>query len=201
SAATDDLSVSAGQGFDKVTCADLLSFGMIPEFVGRFPVITSTYQLTPQELVSVLYEPRSSIMRQFSYLFAMHGVELVCTPAASMAIAVTARNRGTGARGLRSIVEQLLSLAMFAIPSESRRDEHEGTADQENAGSYHSLVIDEAAALGKRGVVLLRGDLSVEEYLRMQNELDSSASVYSSGGVVADDRVREVTHRLVGLLD
>ena len=185
--------MSAGAGFDKVTCADLIEFGMIPEFIGRFPVITSTHELTPQELVSVLYEPRNSIMRQFTYLFALHDVELVCTPEAAMAIAVTARSRGTGARGLRSIVEQLLSLAMFAVPSQFNGSSEKGLR-------YHTLVIDEAAALGRRGVVLLRGAMSVEEFIRIQHNHDCIDS-RGVGGVVVDECVREVTHELVGLYD
>jgi hypothetical protein len=179
---------------------------MIPEFIGRFPVITSTYQLTASELVSVLHEPRNSIMKQFSYMFAMHGVELVCTAEAAMAIANTARGRGTGARGLRSIVENLLSLAMFVIPSQQQQQEGEERYDGDPTTgllvdeTFHSLIIDEHAAASRRGVVLLRGDLTAQNYLIMQREYDSeNCSMGLSAGVLVDPRVQEVTHSLLGL--
>lgn len=184
--------------FNHVTCGDLIEFGMIPEFIGRFPVITSTYQLSESELVSVLYEPRNSIMKQFEYMLAMHGVELICTPEAAEAIARIARHRGTGARGLRSIVENLLSLAMFAIPSQQQQLEEDSNGD--SSKKYHSLVIDEMAVLSRRGVVLLSGDLTPAEYLSMQSRYDSESQFAGpGGGVLMDRRVKEVTRAMLGL--
>ena len=96
---------------------DLLSYGLIPEFVGRLPVITALESLDRKTLVKILTEPRNSVVRQFQRLFAMDGVELIFEPDAMEAVATEAFLRKTGARGLRSIVEEALLDVMYEIPS------------------------------------------------------------------------------------
>jgi ATP-dependent Clp protease ATP-binding subunit ClpX len=96
---------------------DLLSYGLIPEFVGRLPVLTALEGLDRKTLVRILTEPRNSVVRQFQRLFAMDGVELVIEPEALEAVATEAFLRKTGARGLRSIVEEALLDVMYEIPS------------------------------------------------------------------------------------
>lgn len=96
---------------------DLKHFGLIPEFIGRFPVIASLEQLDVDALVSILTEPRNALVRQYSQLFSYDHVELEFTPDALTAIAEQALARGTGARGLKGVLEGLLQKTMFDLPS------------------------------------------------------------------------------------
>ena len=101
----------------QVVPDDLLAFGLIPEFIGRLPVFVSLDTLDRRTLVRILTEPKNSIVRQFQRLFAMDKVELAFEPDALDAVATEAFLRKTGARGLRSIVEEGLLDVMFEIPS------------------------------------------------------------------------------------
>ncbi len=103
--------------FSQVEAEDLAKYGLIPEFIGRLPVITTLEELDEAALVNILTEPKNAITKQFSYLFEMEGVELVFEEAALKAIAQEALKRKTGARGLRSIIEHLLLDTMFELPS------------------------------------------------------------------------------------
>lgn len=96
---------------------DLVKFGIIPEFVGRMPVITALSELGRDDLIRVLREPKNAIVRQFEAIFKFEGVELEFTKEALNAIAEAAIERHTGARGLRSVVEGLLLNTMYDIPS------------------------------------------------------------------------------------
>jgi ATP-dependent Clp protease ATP-binding subunit ClpX len=103
--------------FAHVLPEDLLKFGMIPEFVGRLPIVTSVAGLTRESLVRVLTEPRNALVRQFERLFELDEVQLEFGPGAVDAIADLALARGTGARGLRSILEGVLLDVMYEMPS------------------------------------------------------------------------------------
>ncbi|MDJ0665345.1 MAG: ATP-dependent Clp protease ATP-binding subunit ClpX [Acidimicrobiia bacterium] len=103
--------------FAEVMPEDLISFGLIPEFIGRLPVVTTVEALDLDSLVRVLQEPRNALTRQYTKFFEMDGVELVVTDAALEAIAEQALNRGTGARGLRAIMEEVLLDTMYELPS------------------------------------------------------------------------------------
>ncbi len=103
--------------FAEVMPEDLISFGLIPEFIGRLPVVTTVEALDQEALVRVLQEPRNALTRQYTKFFEMDGVELVVTDAALEAIAEQALNRGTGARGLRAIMEEVLLDTMYELPS------------------------------------------------------------------------------------
>ncbi len=96
---------------------DLQKYGLIPEFVGRLPVVVSLNPLDQASLVQILTEPKNALVRQFEQFFAMDGVELTFTPEALDAIAADALKEGTGARGLRTVVEDLLLDVMFEVPS------------------------------------------------------------------------------------
>jgi len=96
---------------------DLRHLGLIPELIGRFPVIAALHDLDAEALVRILTEPRNALIRQYQQLFAFEGVELEFTAEALSAIARKAIERGTGARGLRSVLESLLKRAMFDLPS------------------------------------------------------------------------------------
>ena len=104
--------------FAKVTPEDLHTFGLIPEFIGRLPMMTSVSPLDHDALERILVEPRNALTRQFEKLFDLDNVALEFTDEAVSAIAEKALERGTGARGLRAILEELLLDTMFDVPSE-----------------------------------------------------------------------------------
>ncbi|MBI1350204.1 MAG: ATP-dependent Clp protease ATP-binding subunit ClpX [Actinomycetales bacterium] len=103
--------------FSHVMPEDLLKFGMIPEFIGRLPVFTSVSKLDRAALVAVLTEPKNALVRQYHRLFELDGVELEFEEAALDEIADQALARGTGARGLRAILEEVLLNVMYDVPS------------------------------------------------------------------------------------
>ncbi|MFY9650359.1 MAG: ATP-dependent Clp protease ATP-binding subunit ClpX [Trebonia sp.] len=103
--------------FAEVMPEDLLKFGMIPEFVGRLPVITSVHNLDREALIQILTEPRNAFVKQYKRLFELDGVDLEFSQDAIEAIADQALLRGTGARGLRAIMEEVLLSVMFEVPS------------------------------------------------------------------------------------
>ena len=112
--------LSATELFRLCTHDDLLQFGLIPEFVGRMPVVVSVDPLDQEMLVKILSEPKNSIIKQYQKLFALDQVELIFTDDAMQAAAEHALHYKTGARGLRTIIEEVLLDVMYEIPS--RRD-------------------------------------------------------------------------------
>jgi ATP-dependent Clp protease ATP-binding subunit ClpX len=109
--------VDAANIFGDVMPEDLLKFGMIPEFVGRLPVITNVRNLDREALVRILNEPRNALVKQYQKLFELDNVELEFTDDALEAIADLAILRATGARGLRAIMEEVLLSVMYEVPS------------------------------------------------------------------------------------
>ena len=107
-----------GKLFAQVQAHDLLKFGIIPELVGRMPVITSLQDLKKEDLIRILVEPKNALTKQYEALLAMDNVELEITPEALDAIAQKAIERQIGARGLRAVMEQTMMKIMFAIPSD-----------------------------------------------------------------------------------
>ncbi len=103
--------------YSHVMPEDLIKFGMIPEFIGRLPVFTSVNKLDREALVAVLVEPKNALIKQYQKLFELDGVELEFAPEALDEIADLALLRGTGARGLRAIVEEVLLNVMYDVPS------------------------------------------------------------------------------------
>jgi len=95
---------------------DLLNFGFIPEFIGRLPVVTTLAELTEEQLVSILIDPKNALTKQFAKLLAMEGVELEFTPDALRELAAQALKKGTGARALRSLIEKLMLDLMYEAP-------------------------------------------------------------------------------------
>ena len=96
---------------------DLIQFGFIPEFIGRLPMVTALEQLTEDQLVSILTEPKNALTKQYAKLMSMEGVELEFTPDALRELAGLAIKKGTGARALRSILEKLMLDVMFDVPA------------------------------------------------------------------------------------
>jgi ATP-dependent Clp protease ATP-binding subunit ClpX len=110
---------SVTEAFKEIEPEDLIKFGLIPELVGRVPVIAALSELSEDALVEILTEPKNAVVKQFSRLLAMEGAELEVRPAALKAIARKALARKTGARGLRSILENALIDTMFDLPGMS----------------------------------------------------------------------------------
>ncbi|GAB3495784.1 ATP-dependent Clp protease ATP-binding subunit ClpX [Curvibacter fontanus] len=105
--------------FKEVEPEDLIKFGLIPELVGRMPVVATLAELSEDAMVQILTEPKNALLKQYAKLFAMEGVDLEIRPSALKAIARKALTRKTGARGLRSILEQALIDTMFELPGMS----------------------------------------------------------------------------------
>src|SRR6187399_2829326 len=110
----------AGQWFEQVLPEDLMEYGLIPEFIGRLPVVAAIHQLSRDDLVTILTEPRHALTKQFQRFFEFDDIELVFAEDSLEAIADKALERETGARGLRSILEETLLDVQFELPS--RRD-------------------------------------------------------------------------------
>ena len=101
---------------ENITTADLLKYGLIPEFVGRLPVIASLGELDQESLVKILTAPRNALVKQYRKLFQMDEVELEFTEAALEKVAQLAMEQKTGARGLRSILESVMNSVMYELP-------------------------------------------------------------------------------------
>lgn len=117
----------------QVLPEDLMSFGLIPEFIGRLPILTALDQLTEDDLVRILTEPKNALVKQYQELLKLDGVDLTFTPAALRAMAHLAIERETGARGLRSIIEEVMRDIMFDLPSQDDVKEviiNEATVDE-----------------------------------------------------------------------
>ena len=103
---------------------DLIRFGLIPEFAGRLPMITNLQQLSKDDLIRILTEPRNALIKQYKKLLEIEGIELEFTPDALDALAEKAYTKGTGARGLRAILENLMLDIMFDAPSEKKNNDY-----------------------------------------------------------------------------
>jgi ATP-dependent Clp protease ATP-binding subunit ClpX len=132
--AKDDEPMQLGHILAQVTPDDLIEFGMIPEFVGRLPVITALAPLSFETLVRILTEPKNALVRQYQRFFEMEGCELEFTPKALEVIAKKALARDTGARALRGVIEELMLDIMYRLPEE---------------GSNGRYVVSEDVAEGK----------------------------------------------------
>ncbi|KAI9997857.1 hypothetical protein PInf_002114 [Phytophthora infestans] len=140
-----------GQLLSQAEPDDLVSYGLIPEFIGRFPMLVSTTGLSKDELVQVLTEPKNSLVRQYKALFALSDVEFHATEGALEAVAESALRKNTGARGLRSIFERALMETMFDLP---------------DMNDVRAVYVDEEAILGHKRPVLIRGEMTLDEYLK-----------------------------------
>jgi ATP-dependent Clp protease ATP-binding subunit ClpX len=121
--------------FGEVEPEDIIKFGLIPELVGRLPVVATLAELTEEALVQILTEPKNALVKQYAKLLAMEGAELEVRPAALKAIAKKALARKTGARGLRSILEQTLIDTMYELPNQSNVEKvviEESTVEDNN---------------------------------------------------------------------
>lgn len=158
------------QCFDSVIPKDLVEFGMIPEFIGRFPVIVSTKGLDLDNLVDILTVPRNSIIKQYKRLFSIDDVKFHVTECGLREIAKIAFHRGTGARGLRSITDQVLMETQYVVPS---------------MDDVHTVYVDAAAVRGERPPILFRDpNMTVEKYEALK---DGGSNVDGAIPVSIDD--------------
>ncbi|MCM2576011.1 ATP-dependent Clp protease ATP-binding subunit ClpX [Streptomyces meridianus] len=141
--------VDSSDHFRDVMPEDLVKYGMIPEFIGRLPVITSVHNLDREALLQILVEPRNALVKQYQRLFELDGVELDFDRPALEAIADQAILRGTGARGLRAIMEEVLMSVMYEVPS--RKDVARVVITEEvvHSNVNPTLVPRESRSIGK----------------------------------------------------
>jgi len=119
-AITQKMNKDTGEVFEHCLPEDLIEYGLIPEFIGRLPVMSAIHQLSKDDLVTILTEPRNALVKQFQRFFSFDGIELVFSEDSLTSVADRALERETGARGLRSIIEEILLEVQFELPS--RRD-------------------------------------------------------------------------------
>jgi ATP-dependent Clp protease ATP-binding subunit ClpX len=131
---TKDESKNVGQLFAEVESEDLIKYGLIPEFVGRLPVIATLDELDEKALMQILTEPKNALIKQYKHLFEMEGADLEFREDSLIAIARKAMERKTGARGLRTIVENVLLNTMYELPS---------------VDNICKVVVDESVILGQ----------------------------------------------------
>jgi ATP-dependent Clp protease ATP-binding subunit ClpX len=136
-----------GEMFKELEPEDLLKFGLIPEFVGRLPVLATLEDLDQDALVIILTQPKNALVKQYQRLFDLEGTQLTFTDEALQAIAKRAIERKTGARGLRSILEEILLDTMFDLPGMENVDE---------------IVVNEEAVTTKAGPLVIYGDAQRE---------------------------------------
>ncbi|XP_061956057.1 CLP protease regulatory subunit CLPX1, mitochondrial-like isoform X2 [Populus nigra] len=154
--------------------SDLVSYGLIPEFVGRFPILVSLSALTEDQLVQVLTEPKNALGKQYRKLFQMNGVKLHVTEHALRSIARKAITKNTGARALRSILENILMDSMYEIPDVRR-----------GADIIDAVVVDKEAIGPKErgaGAKILYGRGALDHYLSKNKLKSSEATVEGSDG-------------------
>lgn len=137
----------------KVIHQDLSKYGLIPELVGRLPVITTLHQLDKDDMIRILKEPKNAILKQYQALFAMDGVELEFDDGALSAVAEKTLEKKTGARGLRSIMESVLLPVMYEVPGDKTIEKVIFTADSVKNGAPPELVKNKnSKRFNKKGV-------------------------------------------------
>ncbi|KAK2992734.1 hypothetical protein RJ640_023247 [Escallonia rubra] len=157
----------------SVESSDLIAYGLIPEFVGRFPILVSLLALTENQLVQVLKEPKNALGKQYKKMFQMNGVKLHFTEDALRLIATKAITKNTGARGLRSILESILMDSMYEIPDVRTGDD-----------VIDAVIVDEeAVGLDGRGcgAKILYGRGALDRYLSQHRSKDKEDSEGSYG--------------------
>jgi len=135
-----DDSKNVGELFAEVEAEDLIKYGLIPEFVGRLPVVATLEELDEEALIKILTEPKNALVKQYQHMFEMGGVELEFREDALRAIARKSMERKTGARGLRTIVENVLLDVMYELPSNNQ---------------ITKVVVDENVIVGKSDPILI----------------------------------------------
>ncbi|NRA36308.1 MAG: ATP-dependent Clp protease ATP-binding subunit ClpX [Polyangiaceae bacterium] len=134
--------IKLGELLEKIQPEDLLKFGLIPEFIGRLPVLATLHELTKDALVDILTTPKNSLVKQFQKLFELDGVKCTFTEAALDAVAEKALERESGARGLRAILEEAMLEIMYEVPSEEGIKEIVVNEEVINSGERPLIVYE-----------------------------------------------------------
>ncbi|CAN6686698.1 unnamed protein product [Malus baccata var. baccata] len=168
-------SVVTSSLLESVESSDLISYGLIPEFIGRFPILVSLSALTEDQLVQVLMEPKNALGKQYKKLFGMNNVKLHFMDNALRLIANKAMAKNTGARGLRALLESILTEAMYEIPDvKTGKDRIDAVVvDEESVGTVN------APGCGGK---IVRGDDALERYLHEISLKDSMENVEAAEG-------------------
>ncbi|GFQ05779.1 ATP-dependent clp protease atp-binding subunit clpx [Phtheirospermum japonicum] len=176
---------------ETVESSDLIAYGLIPEFIGRFPILVSLSALTEDQLVQVLTEPKNALGKQYKKLLNMNNVKLHFTEKALRLISNKAMTKNTGARGLRGILESLLTDAMYEIPdAKTGKDRVDAVViDEESVGN-----VDAPGCGGK----ILRGDGALERYLAEANFKDQ-AEGQSAAAAELQEGESEVSSRAMSM--
>ncbi|XP_019155659.1 PREDICTED: CLP protease regulatory subunit CLPX1, mitochondrial-like isoform X2 [Ipomoea nil] len=174
---------------ETVESSDLIAYGLIPEFIGRFPILVSLSALTENQLVQVLVDPKNALCKQYKKLFNMNKVKLQFTDEALRLIAKKAYAKNTGARGLRAILESILTDAMYEIPEVKAGNEKVDAVvvDEESVGS---------ASVPGCGGKLLFGNGALEQYLARNQSKDQKEIAESE---LQDGGVSEVSSRAMSI--
>jgi ATP-dependent Clp protease ATP-binding subunit ClpX len=157
---SQDTTATVGETLADVEPEDLVRYGLIPEFVGRLPMIATLNELDVEALIRILKEPKNALTKQYAKLFEMEGVEILFRDDALRAIATRAKERKTGARGLRSIMESVLLETMYKIPSER---------------NVSKVIIDEAVIKGESEPLLMYENSETEQDQQASQDAQSSA--------------------------
>ncbi|CAA2980112.1 CLP protease regulatory subunit CLPX3, mitochondrial-like isoform X1 [Olea europaea subsp. europaea] len=176
---------------ESVESSDLIAYGLIPEFIGRFPILVSLSALTENQLVQVLTEPKNALGKQYKKLFSMNKVKLHFSEIALRLIAKAAMEKNTGARGLRAILENLLTDSMYEIPDvKTGKDKVDAVVvDDESIGTK-----DSPGCGGK----ILRGDGALEQYLAKAKLKDQEEGV-GTAEAVSQEGESEVSSRAMSM--
>lgn len=140
-----DTEIERNKLLSQVTFEDLQEYGMIPELIGRLPVIAPMRELTEDDLVRILTDPRDALFKQYQLLFHLEGAEIEFTPEAAVEIARKAKAKGTGARALRSVMESVMTDLMFNLPDEIKKGNKKFLITPEIVGSLDAVTAKEAA--------------------------------------------------------
>ncbi|CAH9122500.1 unnamed protein product [Cuscuta epithymum] len=160
---------------ESVESSDLIAYGLIPEFIGRLPILVTLSALTENQLVQVLTEPKNALSRQYKKLFSMNKVRLHFTEEALRLISKKAFNKNTGARGLRALLESILTDAMYEIPEVKADDE------KVDAVVVDEMSVGSESAPGCGGKLLL-GVGAFERYLSQRRSKDQNGNAIRTAG-------------------
>ncbi|XP_062029468.1 CLP protease regulatory subunit CLPX2, mitochondrial-like [Rosa rugosa] len=176
---------------ESVESGDLIAYGLIPEFVGRFPILVSLSSLNEDQLVQVLTEPKNALGKQYKMMFDMNNVKLHFTDNALRLIARKAMAKNTGARGLRAILENILTEAMFEVPD-----------IKTETNSIHAVLVDEEAVgsvdAPGQGAKILSGEGIVEQFLHETKSREHMGKQGPAEGECSQE-VLELQSRAFGL--
>ncbi|XP_010529710.1 PREDICTED: CLP protease regulatory subunit CLPX3, mitochondrial [Tarenaya hassleriana] len=171
---------------ESIESSDLIAYGLIPEFVGRFPILVSLSALTEDQLIRVLVEPKNALGKQYRKLFSMNNVKLHFTEKALELIAKQAMVKNTGARGLRALLENILTEAMYEIPDAKTGNERADAVvvDEESVG------LEAARGCGAK---ILRGDGALERHLARSKLKEAAESQEKAVCEEAEDAARAMS--------